>query len=143
MKDPIEILLVEDNPDDIEFAREALDDGKILNNLHVTEDGDAAMKFLLREGDYADAPRPQLILLDLNLPREDGREVLREIKSNPDLRRIPIVILTTSDSEADVLKAYDMNANCYIKKPVDMQQFFNVVRVVEEFWFTIVQLPPT
>jgi len=139
---PIEILLVEDNPGDVRLTQEALKDGKVLNNLSLVKDGEEAVRFLRREPPYADAPRPDVILLDLNLPRKDGREVLADIKSDPDLRRIPVVILTTSNHERDILKAYDLNANCYITKPVDLDQFIRVVRSVSDFWLTIVKLPP-
>lgn len=140
---PIEILLVEDNPGDVRLTREALKEGKVLNNLHVAMDGVEALAFLQREGqEYADAVRPDIILLDLNLPRKDGRELLAEIKIDPDLRRIPVVVLTTSKAEEDILKTYDLHANCYITKPVDLDQFLTVVKSVEEFWFTIVKLPP-
>ena len=139
---PIIILLVEDNPGDAELAREALDYDKMNNELHVVDDGEKAMEFLHREGSYADAPRPDLILLDLNLPKKDGRQVLAEIKSDNNLKRIPVVILTTSKSEADVIKTYDLHANCYITKPIDLNQFLHVVRSIEEFWMSIVVLPP-
>ena len=139
---PIEILLVEDNPGDVRLTREALKDGNVTNNLSVVRDGEQAMAFLRRESDYAEAPRPDLILLDLNLPRKDGREVLSEIKADQDLRRIPVVILTTSNHEHDILEAYDLNANCYITKPVDLDQFIGVVRSISSFWLTIVKLPP-
>jgi two-component system, chemotaxis family, response regulator Rcp1 len=139
---PIEILLVEDNPGDIRLTREALRDGKVRNNLHVALDGVEAMAFLRKEGAHADAPRPDVVLLDLNLPRKNGREVLAEIKSDPELMLIPVVVLTTSQDEQDILKAYEYRANCYITKPVDLEQFLAVVRSIEEFWFTIVRLPP-
>jgi two-component system, chemotaxis family, response regulator Rcp1 len=139
---PIEILLVEDNPGDADLAREALDGGKIKNNLFVVGDGEAAMDFLYKAGPYADMPRPDLILLDLNLPRKDGREVLADIKANKELKRIPVVILTTSKSEEDVLKSYNLHANCYITKPIDLNQFIKVVRCIEDFWLSIVVLPP-
>ncbi|MGC9444480.1 MAG: response regulator [Candidatus Methanospirareceae archaeon] len=139
---PIEILLVEDNPGDIRLTREGLKEGRIFNNLSVAEDGVEAMAFLRREGEYADAPRPDLILLDLNLPKKDGREVLKEIKSDPKLRRIPVVILTTSRAEEDIMGTYNQHANCYITKPVDFDQFVNVVKTIEDFWLTIVRLPP-
>ena len=139
---PIEILLVEDNPGDIRLTREGLKEGRIFNNLSVVEDGVEAMAFLRREGKYADAPHPDLILLDLNLPKKDGREVLKEIKSDPKLRRIPVVILTTSRAEEDIMGTYDQHANCYITKPVDFDQFVNVVKTIEDFWLTIVRLPP-
>lgn len=139
---PIEILLVEDNPADVRLTREALKEDKLLTSLSVVADGVEAMAFLRREGAYANSPRPELILLDLNLPRKDGREVLREVKSDPDLRSIPVVVLTVSAAEEDILKAYDLQANCFISKPLDLNQFLQVVRTVKEFWLTIVRLPP-
>lgn len=139
---PIDILLVEDNPGDVRLTREALSEGKFWHNLYVVEDGEAAMAFVHQEGKYADAPRPDLILLDLNLPRLDGREVLVLLKSDENLKRIPVVILTTSQAEEDILRAYNLSANCYITKPVDFDQFIKVVRAVEEFWLTVVKLPP-
>jgi chemotaxis family two-component system response regulator Rcp1 len=139
---PIEILLVEDNPGDADLAREALENSKIYNLLHVVVDGEEAMAFLRRKGKYAKAPRPDLVLLDLNLPRKDGREVLAEIKSDPDLKRIPVVILTSSRDEDDILKSYNLHANCYITKPLDLHQFIKVVKSIEDFWLTIVKLPP-
>jgi chemotaxis family two-component system response regulator Rcp1 len=139
---PIEILLVEDNPGDADLAREALENSKIRNTLHVIGDGEEAMAFLRRSGKYATAPRPDLILLDLNLPRKDGREVLNEIKSDKDLKRIPVVILTISKDEEDILKSYNLHANCYITKPIDLHQFIRVVKAIEDFWLTIVKLPP-
>ena len=139
---PIEILLVEDNPGDVRLTQESLTDGKVRNSMQVVEDGVEAVAFLRREGKYANASRPDLILLDLNLPKKDGREVLAEIKADSNLKRIPVVVLTTSKAEEDVFKAYDLHANCYITKPVDLDQFTTVVRSVEEFWFTIVKLPP-
>jgi len=138
---PIEILLVEDNAGDVRLTREALKDAKVLNTLHVVRDGEEAMDYLCRKGKYADAPRPDLILLDLNLPRKDGREVLAEIKADEDLKRIPVVILTTSKSEEDVLKMYNLHANCYVTKPLDLDQFIRVVQAIEDFWFTVVRLP--
>lgn len=138
---PIKILLVEDNPGDVRLILETLKENKLRNNLDVVEDGVEALAFLGREGKYADAPRPDLILLDLNLPKKDGREVLAEIKADENLRRIPVVILTTSKAEEDILKAYDLNANCYVTKPVDLDQFIKVVKSIEEFWLTIVKLP--
>ena len=138
----IDILLVEDNPGDVRLTREALKEGKVLNTIHVVGDGIEALEFLRHEGKYAKAPHPDIILLDLNLPRMDGREVLAEIKTDPNLRRIPVVILTTSKAEEDILRSYDLHANCYITKPVDLDQFITVVKSVEEFWFTIVKLPP-
>jgi CheY-like chemotaxis protein len=137
----IEILLVEDSPGDVRLTQEVLKEAKVRNQLHVVGDGAEAMTFLRREGKYADAPRPDLILLDLNLPKKDGREVLCEIKSDENLRRIPVVILTISKSEEDVFKSYDLHANCYITKPVDLNQFLRVVKSIEDFWLTIVKLP--
>lgn len=139
---PIEILLVEDNPGDVRLAVEALRDAKVANRLHVVEDGVEAMSFLRREGRYADVPRPDLILLDLNLPRRDGREVLAEIKQDVDLKRIPVVVLTSSAAEQDVVQAYNLYANCYITKPVDLDQFLEVVKSIEDFWLMVVKLPP-
>ena len=136
----IEILLVEDNPGDVRLTQEALRDSKLLNNLAVAKDGVEALEMLRRNGPYATQPRPDLILLDLNLPRKDGREVLIEIKWDPVLRRIPVVVLTTSEAESDVMKAYDLHANCYIVKPVDLDQFINVVRTIEGFWLSVVKL---
>lgn len=138
---PIEILLVEDNPGDVELTREALHDSKVHMNLSVVHDGVEALAFLRREGTYGDAPRPDLILLDLNLPRKDGRTVLGEIKAEPELRQIPVVILTSSQAEQDILRAYALHANCYVTKPVDLDQFITIVRSIEQFWFTIVKLP--
>ncbi len=139
---PIDILLVEDNPGDVRLAQEALKDSKVRNNLFVVRDGVEAMAYLRREGKYADALRPDLVLLDLNLPRKDGREVLAEIKGDEGLRQIPTVILTVSKDEADVLKTYDLHANCFITKPIDLGEFIKVVRSIEDFWLTIVRLPP-
>ena len=138
---PIDILLVEDDQGDILITTEALEQSKLANNLHIVENGEEAVAFLRREGEYADAVRPDLILLDLNLPRRDGREVLAEIKTDPDLRRIPVVVLTTSSAEEDVLRSYDLHANAYITKPVDFANFVNVVRQVDDFFFTVVRLP--
>jgi CheY-like chemotaxis protein len=137
----IEILLVEDNPGDVRLTIEALKDGKIRNHLSVASDGEEALGFLRRQGQYAKAPRPDLILLDLNLPKKDGREVLKEIKQEKDLKRIPVVVLTTSTAEKDIIKTYDLHANCYVTKPVDFEQFTNVVKSIEDFWFTVVKLP--
>ncbi len=139
----VEILLVEDNPGDADLARDALEKGKVKNNLHVVTDGEAAMAFLNKQGSYETAPRPDLILLDLNLPKKDGREVLAEIKVDPDLKRIPVVVLTTSRDEEDVLKSYNLHANCYLAKPIQLDQFFGMVRSIEDFWLSIVILPPT
>jgi len=138
---PVEILLVEDNPGDVRLTQEALKEAKVRNNLYVARDGEDALAFLNREGGHAQAPRPDLILLDLNLPKKSGREVLAEIKSCPELMRIPVVVLTTSRAEEDILKAYDLNVNCYITKPVDLEQFIHVVKSIEDFWLTIVKLP--
>jgi len=135
---PIEILLVEDNPADVRLTREALREGKVRNNLSVARDGEEALAFLRREGEV----RPDLILLDLNLPRRDGREVLKEIKTDPRLMSIPVVVLTTSAAEADIVKSYALHANCYITKPVDLEQFITVVKSIDDFWLTIVKLPP-
>jgi chemotaxis family two-component system response regulator Rcp1 len=137
----IDILLVEDNEGDARLAREAMRDSKIRNALHHVADGEEAMAFLRRQGRFSAAPRPDLILLDLNLPRKDGREVLAEIKADEDLKRIPVVILTVSSAEEDILKVYNLHANCYITKPIDLQQFVKVVRSIEDFWLTIVKLP--
>jgi two-component system response regulator len=139
---PVDILLVEDSPTDVLLTEEALEHSKVLNNLHVVEDGVEAMAFLRREGKYADVPRPDLVLLDLNLPRKDGREVLGEMKSDENLKRIPVVVLTTSRAEEDIARAYGEHANCYIAKPVDFNQFADVVRTIENFWFTVVVFPP-
>jgi chemotaxis family two-component system response regulator Rcp1 len=138
---PIDILLVEDNPGDVELVREALQDGKVSNEMHVAVDGVEALKFLKREGAHAPAQCPDLILLDLNLPKKNGREVLREIKSDPDLRFIPVVVLTSSKAEEDILKSYNLHANCYVTKPVDFEQFMKVVKSIEDFWLTVVKLP--
>jgi chemotaxis family two-component system response regulator Rcp1 len=138
---PIDILLIEDNLGDIDLAREALGMGKLHNSLHVVQDGVAAMDFLRKNGKYANAPRPDLIILDLNLPKKDGRQVLSEIKVDENLKRIPVVILTTSRAEEDVLKSYNLHANCYITKPIDMKQFLHVVQSIEQFWLSIVVLP--
>ena len=138
---PIEILLVEDSPTDARLTMEALQEGRVRNHVRHVEAGDEAMAILRREGDEADAPRPDLILLDLNLPGMDGREVLQEIKEDPNLKRIPVVVMTTSRSERDSLQAYNLHANCYVTKPVDVEQFLGAVRKIEDFWFTIVKLP--
>ena len=138
---PIEILLVEDNPGDVDLTKEALEGAKVCNRLHVADDGAKAIAFLRKEGEYAAAPRPDLILLDLNLPKKDGRQVLAEIKAVPELAQIPVVILTTSDAEEDILRAYQLHANCYITKPVDFAQFLKVIKTIEDFWLTVVKLP--
>ncbi|HVM48929.1 MAG TPA: response regulator [Candidatus Acidoferrum sp.] len=139
---PIEILLIEDSPSDADFTREALKDFKTRNNVSVVEDGEQALQFLRRKAPFREAPRPDLILLDLNLPRKDGKEVLAEIKYDEGLKTIPIVVLTTSQAEQDVLRAYQLNANCYIIKPVEFGQFLEVVRSIESFWLFVVSLPP-
>ena len=140
---PVELLLVEDNSGDVRLTKEGLKAGRLWNNLHVTKDGVDAMAFLRRQGKFADAPRPDLILLDLNLPRKDGRQVLAEIKSDEDLKTIPVVVLTSSKAEEDIVKAYGLHANCYITKPVDFPRFTAVVKSIEDFWFTVVRLPST
>lgn len=141
MRRHVQILLVEDNPADVGLIEEAFRDGKLLCDLHVAQDGVAAMQFLRREGAYANSPVPDLILLDLNLPKKDGREVLQEVKADAKLLPIPIIVLTTSDDEADVLRAYGLHANCYLTKPVEMDDFLNKVRAMEEFWLTFARLP--
>ena len=138
---PVEILLVEDNPGDVRLTQEALKESKVTNNLSVAEDGVEALAFLKREGKYADAPHPDLLLLDLNLPKKDGRELLEEIKADENLRRIPVVVLTTSKAEEDILRMYNQHANCYITKPIDFDQFIEVVKSIQDFWLTIVKLP--
>ena len=139
---PIEILLVEDNPGDVRLTVEVLKEGKMLNRLSVVQDGVEALALLRREGQYANAVQPDLIMLDLNLPKKDGREVLAEIKADEKLRVIPVVVLTTSQAEQDILKSYNLHANCYITKPVDLEQFIMVLKLIEDFWLTIVKLPP-
>lgn len=138
----VDILLVEDTPSDVRLTQEALKDAKVLNTLHVVGDGVEAMDFLNRRGKYADVPRPDMILLDLNLPRKDGREVLAEIKADENLMRVPVVVLTTSDAEEDILRSYDLHANAYVKKPVDLDHFLGVIRSLENFWLAVVSLPP-
>lgn len=140
--DLFDILLVEDNPGDARLAQEALKEGRMPSRLKVVVDGVEAMSYLRREGEHSGAPRPHLVLLDLNLPRKDGRQVLVEMKSDPDLRRIPVVVLTTSQADQDVLRSYDLHANCYITKPVDLDRFISVVRSIEEYWCSVVTLPP-
>jgi len=137
----VEILLVEDNPGDADLARETLTISKMKNNLHVVNDGEKAMAFLRKQGPYAAVPRPDIILLDLNLPRKDGREVLAEIKADDELKRIPVVILTSSNAEEDILKSYNLHANCYITKPLDFIQFTKIIHAIENFWLSIVKLP--
>ena len=138
----VEILLVEDNPGDVRLIMKAFKECRLRNHISVVEDGVEAIAFLRRQGKYPSAPRPHLILLDLNLPRKSGREVLEEIKADRELRRIPVVVLTTSSAEHDLLRSYDLHANCYINKPVDLEQFVVVVRSIEDFWLTLVKLPP-
>ncbi|HMK36436.1 MAG TPA: response regulator [Desulfomonilaceae bacterium] len=138
---PAEILLVEDNPVDVMMTREALNGGRVCNNLHVAEDGEEAMDFLFKRGKYSSAPSPEIILLDLNLPKKDGREVLAEIKGDESLRYIPVIVLTTSENPEDVWRSYELQANCFITKPVDMEQFVKALECVGEFWFTLVRLP--
>ena len=138
----IDILLVEDNPGDVMLVEEVLSDSKVRNRLHVVSDGEQAMEFVRRQGKHAGAPRPDLILLDLNLPKKSGREVLREVKTHPDLKSIPVVVLTSSKSDDDVVKSYELHANAYILKPVDFHQFMKIMRAIEDFWFVTVKLPP-
>ncbi len=138
---PVEILLVEDNPADVRLMMEALKDSKVNNKLHVVEDGVEAMSYLRREGKYANSDHPDIILLDLNLPKKSGIEVLSEVKGDDELKKIPVVVLTTSRAEEDIVKSYNLHANCYITKPVDLEQFIKVVRTTEDFWLTIVKLP--
>jgi len=139
----IEILLVEDSPGDVLIAREALSEAKLLNTIHVAEDGVEAMDFLHKRGKFADAPTPDLILLDLNLPRKSGREVLAEIKADKNFKYIPVVVLTTSSAEEDILKSYNLHANCYVVKPVEFESFVQAVKSIEHFWFSVVTLPPS
>jgi two-component system response regulator len=139
---PIEVLLVEDDPGDADLTREMLAQEKITVNLHVVEDGVDALAFLRQQGVYTDVPRPDLILLDLNMPRKDGREVLQELKADDALKTIPVVVLTTSAADQDILKAYNLGANCYVTKPVGLEQFARVVSAIDDFWFTVVKLPP-
>lgn len=138
---PVEILLVEDNPGDVRLTREALREGEVRTHLHVAPDGVEALKFLRREAPYADSVRPDLILLDLNLPKKDGREVLQEVKADPSLRYIPVVVLTSSQAEQDIRRVYELHANCYVTKPVDLDHFIHVVHSIATFWFTVVKLP--
>jgi chemotaxis family two-component system response regulator Rcp1 len=138
---PIDILLVEDNPADVRLTLEAFKEGKVNNTLHVVGNGEDAIAFLKQEGKYSDAPRPDIILLDLNLPKKDGREVLEEIKTAPLLKRIPVIILTTSKAEEDILRTYNLHANCYINKPVDVDEFINIAKSIENYWLTVVKLP--
>jgi chemotaxis family two-component system response regulator Rcp1 len=138
---PVQILIVEDNPADARLVREVMRDSKVINEIHWVGDGVEALAFLHRQGKYTSAPRPNLIFLDLNMPRKDGREVLREIKADTNLRQIPVVIMTSSQAEEDIARAYDQHANCYVRKPIDFQQFHSVVKVLENFWFATVELP--
>lgn len=138
----IQILLVEDSPGDVLLTREALREGRVANELNVVGDGEQALRYLRREGEYADRVRPDIVLLDLNLPRKDGREVLEEVKADPELRRIPVIVLTTSNRDEDVVRAYDAHANSYIRKPVDLEKFMRVVRSIEDYWVGFVVLPP-
>ncbi|MHB9286189.1 response regulator [Halobacteriales archaeon Cl-PHB] len=139
---PVEILLAEDNPGDVKLTRKGLKQGKIANNLHVVNDGVEALKFLRQEDEYAEKPRPDMVLLDLDMPRKDGREVLKDLKEDSDLRRIPVVVMTSSDAEEDILESYDLHANAYLTKPVDFQGFIDVVDRIEDFWLTVVKMPP-
>ncbi len=139
---PIEILMVENNPGDVRLTVETLKEGRVHNLLHTVGDGEEALAFLRRQGPFTEAPRPDLILLDINLPKKSGQEVLAEVKADPDLRRIPVVALTASEAEADILRAYDLHANCYIVKPLDLHSFIKVVNCIEDFWLTVVTLPP-
>ena len=141
MNPPIEILLVEDNPGDVRLTQEVLREGKVLNNIHVARDGEAALDFLWQRGDFCQAPRPDLILLDLNLPRRNGLEVLQDIKADPHLSRIPVVVLSTSEAETDILRTHDLQANYYISKPVDLDQFIAVIATIESFWLSFVRRP--
>jgi CheY-like chemotaxis protein len=140
--EPVEILLAEDNPGDAKLTRKALEQGKVINNLHVVTDGVEAMAYLRREGKYAHRPRPDLVLLDLNMPRKDGREVLQDIKSDDDLRRIPVVVMTSSEAEEDIVQSYDLHANAYVTKPIDFDGFLDVVGSLEDFWLSVVKMPP-
>ena len=141
-REPVEILLAEDNPGDVKLTRKALEKGRLANNLHVVNDGVETMQFLRGEGEYEGRPRPDLVLLDLNMPRKDGREVLEDIKKSPDLKRIPVVVLTSSEAEKDVIRSYELHANAYLTKPVDFSGFIDVVGKLEEFWLQVVKLPP-
>jgi two-component system, chemotaxis family, response regulator Rcp1 len=142
-KRPVQILLVEDNPGDVRLTEEVLRDAKIATKLSTVRDGEEAMAFVRREGAHAGAPRPDLILLDLNLPRKDGREVLNELKSDDELRRIPVIVLTTSMAEPDILMSYDLHANCYIHKPIEFEEFSTAINSIQQFWLLTVQLPPS
>lgn len=141
-REPIEILLAEDNPGDVKLTRKALDQGDLLNNLHVVNDGIEAMKFLRKEGEYADTPMPDLLLLDLNMPKKDGRQVMQDMDADPQLRRIPVVVLTSSEAEEDVVRSYELSANAYLTKPVDFDGFVDIINRLENFWFEVVKMPP-
>jgi len=141
-REPIEILLAEDNPGDVKLTRKALERGDLLNNLHVVNNGIEAMKFLRKEGTYADTPMPDLLLLDLNMPKKDGRQVMQDMDSNPELRRIPVVVLTSSEAEEDVVRSYELSANAYLTKPVDFDGFVDIINRLEDFWFEVVKMPP-
>ena len=138
----IEILLAEDNPGDVRLTEKALEHGNILNNLHVVNNGVEAIKYLRREGENDEEPRPALVLLDLNMPKKDGREVLEDMKADPELRRVPVVVLTSSEAEEDVVRSYELNANAYLTKPVDFDGFVDIVKRIEDFWFSVVKMPP-
>jgi len=138
---PIEILLIEDNPGDVLLTQTAFKDGRVMNRLNIVRDGEEALHYLKHQGKYVDSPEPGIILLDLNLPKKDGRQVLKEIKEDERLKKIPVIILTTSESEEDVLQAYENHANCYIRKPVDLDRFMEIVRKIEDFWLSVVKLP--
>ncbi|SDQ29072.1 response regulator [Natronobacterium texcoconense] len=140
--EPAQILLVEDNPGDVRLTKEAFEQGRIENDLHVVSDGAEALDFLTQRGEYEDAPRPDLVLLDLNLPRTNGEEVLRELKDDPELRSIPVIVLTSSQTEEDIARSYELHANAYLTKPVDPDEFIETIRAFETFWFTVVRLPP-
>ncbi|QLH83874.1 response regulator [Halosimplex pelagicum] len=140
--EPVEILLAEDNPGDVTLTRKALERGSIINNLHVVNDGVEALSYLRQEGEYADEPRPDLVLLDLNMPRKDGRDVLEEIKTDEHLRRIPVVVMTSSEAEEDIVQSYDLHANAYLTKPIDFDGFLDIVKRIEDFWLTVVRMPP-
>ncbi|MXR50642.1 response regulator [Halovenus sp. WSH3] len=141
-REPIEILLAEDNPGDVKLTRKALDQGDLLNNLHVVNDGVEAMKFLKSEGEYADTPMPDLLLLDLNMPKKDGRQVMEDMEADPELSRIPVVVLTSSEAEEDVVRSYELSANAYLTKPVDFDGFVEIIGHLENFWFEVVKMPP-
>ena len=141
-REPIEILLAEDNPGDVKLTQKALDQGDLLNNLHVVNDGIETMKFLRKEGEYAETPMPDLLLLDLNMPKKDGRQVMQDMDADPQLRRIPVVVLTSSEAEEDIIRSYELSANAYLTKPVDFDGFVEIINRLENFWFEIVKMPP-